>query len=53
MANNNSQNRPVLMLIHGGGFTVVTKQQEPLDNMAHYYVSGGFAVFPNRLSTER
>ena len=32
--NNNSQNRPVLMLIHGGAFVGGTKQQEPLVDMA-------------------
>ena len=35
--NNNSQNRPVLMLIHGGAFVGGTKQQEPLVDMANYY----------------
>ncbi|GAB1309349.1 hypothetical protein KH5_20320 [Urechidicola sp. KH5] len=43
--NNNSQNRPVLMLIHGGGFVGGTKQQEPLVDMAHYYSARGFVVF--------
>jgi dipeptidyl aminopeptidase/acylaminoacyl peptidase len=42
---NNLQNRPLLMLIHGGGFTGGTKQQEPLVDMANYYASRGFVVF--------
>jgi hypothetical protein len=43
--NNNSQNRPLLMLIHGGGFIGGTKQQEPLVAMANYYAARGFVVF--------
>ena len=42
---NNSQNRPLLMLIHGGGFIGGTKQQEPLVAMANYYAARGFVVF--------
>jgi hypothetical protein len=42
---NNLQNRPLLMLIHGGGFTLGTKQQEPLLDMANYYATRGFVVF--------
>jgi acetyl esterase/lipase len=33
------------MLIHGGGFTGGTKQQEPLVDMANYYAARGFVVF--------
>jgi predicted esterase len=43
--NNNTQNRPLLMLIHGGGFSGGTKQQEPLVDMANYYAARGFVVF--------
>ena len=43
--NNNSQNRPLLMLIHGGGFIDGTKQKEPLVAMANYYAARGFVVF--------
>ena len=43
--NNNSQNRPVLILIHGGGFIGGTKQQDPLVAMANYYAARGFVVF--------
>ena len=42
---NNSQNRPLLMLIHGGAFTGGTKQQEALVEMANYYAARGFVVF--------
>ena len=42
---NNSQNRPLLVLIHGGGFSGGTKQQEPLVDMANYYAARGFVVF--------
>ena len=42
---NNLQNRPVLMLIHGGGFTGGTKQQEPIVDMANYFAARGFVVF--------
>ena len=43
--NNNSQNRPLLMLIRGGGFIDGTKQKEPLVAMANYYAARGFVVF--------
>jgi acetyl esterase/lipase len=39
------QNRPLLMLIHGGGFSGGSKQQEALVTMANYYASRGFVVF--------
>ncbi len=42
---NNVQNRPLLMLIHGGGFSGGSKQQEALVYMANYYASRGFVVF--------
>ena len=42
---NDLQNRPLLMLIHGGAFYGGSKQQEELVNMANYYASRGFAVF--------
>jgi para-nitrobenzyl esterase len=42
---NDLQNRPLLMLIHGGAFYGGSKQQEALVNMANYYASRGFAVF--------
>ena len=42
---NNLRNRPLLMLIHGGGFSGGSKQQEALVAMANYYASRGFVVF--------
>ena len=42
---NDLQNRPLLMLIHGGAFYGGSKQQEELVNMANYYASRGFVVF--------
>lgn len=42
---NNLQNRPLLMLIHGGGFSSGSKQQKALVTMANYYASRGFVVF--------
>jgi len=42
---NDLDNRPLLMLIHGGGFTGGSKQQESLVDMANYYASRGFVVF--------
>jgi dipeptidyl aminopeptidase/acylaminoacyl peptidase len=42
---NDSENRPVLMLIHGGGFTGGTKEQEPLVDLANYFAQRGFVVF--------
>jgi len=42
---NNLQNRPLLMLIHGGAFYGGSKQQDALVNMANYYASRGFVVF--------
>ncbi|MBL6657647.1 MAG: alpha/beta hydrolase [Flavobacteriales bacterium] len=42
---NDVQNRPLLMLIHGGGFSGGSKQQEALVYMANYYASRGFVVF--------
>ena len=42
---NNSQNRPLLMLIHGGAFVGGSKQQDVIVDMANYYASRGFVVF--------
>ena len=42
---NNLRNRPLLMLIHGGGFSGGSKQQEALVAMANYYAARGFVVF--------
>jgi len=42
---NDLQNRPLLMLIHGGAFYGGSKQQEALVDMANYYASRGFVVF--------
>jgi dipeptidyl aminopeptidase/acylaminoacyl peptidase len=42
---NDLQNRPLLMLIHGGGFSGGSKQQEALVAIANYYASRGFVVF--------
>jgi len=42
---NNSQNRPLLMLIHGGAFFGGSKQQDAIVDMAIYYASRGFVVF--------
>jgi para-nitrobenzyl esterase len=42
---NDLQNRPMLMLIHGGAFVGGSKQQESIVDMANYYASRGFVVF--------
>ena len=42
---NNLQNRPLLMLIHGGAFVGGSKQQDAIVDMANYYSSRGFVVF--------
>jgi para-nitrobenzyl esterase len=42
---NDLQNRPLLMLIHGGGFSGGSKQQKALVDMSNYYASRGFVVF--------
>jgi len=42
---NDLQNRPMLLLIHGGAFVGGSKQQEALVDMANYYASRGFVVF--------
>ena len=42
---NNSQNRPLLMLIHGGAFVGGSKQQDAIVDIANYYASRGFVVF--------
>ena len=43
--NNNVEKSPLLMLIHGGGFTGGTKQQDPIVNIAEYFSKRGFVVF--------
>ena len=40
--NNNSNNRPVFMFIHGGGFTGGTKTKPEIIEMANYYASRGW-----------
>ena len=45
LPDNNAQNRPLLILIHGDGFAEGTKQQESLAEMANYYAASGFVVF--------
>tara|TARA_Y100001968_G_C19341898_1_gene709953 strand:- start:44 stop:1027 length:984 start_codon:yes stop_codon:yes gene_type:complete len=42
---NLSQNRPVLMLIHGGGFVGGSKQQQAIVNIANYFAERGWVVF--------
>ena len=42
---NDVQNRPLLMLIHGGAFVGGSKQQAALVDIANYYASRGFVVF--------
>jgi para-nitrobenzyl esterase len=42
---NDLDNRPLLMLIHGGGFTGGSKQQEAIVDMAKYFAGRGFVVF--------
>jgi acetyl esterase/lipase len=42
---NELENRPVLMLVHGGGFTGGSKEQEALVNLAKYFSERGFVVF--------
>lgn len=42
---NDLQNRPLLMLIHGGAFVGGSKQQDAIVDMANYYASRGFVVF--------
>ena len=39
---NDSENRPVFMFIHGGGFTGGDKQSYPIGTLANYYASRGF-----------
>ncbi len=39
---NNSENRPVFMFIHGGGFTGGTKTKTEIVDMANYYASRGW-----------
>ena len=39
---NNSENRPVFLFIHGGGFSGGSKQQSQINNWANYYTSRGW-----------
>jgi len=39
---NDSENRPLIMFIHGGGFQGGSKQQEEIVNIANYYASRGW-----------
>ncbi len=39
---NDAENRPLIMFIHGGGFRGGSKQQEDIVNIAHYYASRGW-----------
>ena len=43
--NNLSENRPVLMLIHGGGLFGGSKQQAAIVNIANFFAERGWAVF--------
>ena len=42
---NNSTNRPVVMFIHGGGFTGGIKHKPEIIEMANYYASRGWVFF--------
>lgn len=42
MPNNNSDNRPVYMFIHGGGFRGGSRLQEAIVDQAHYFASRGW-----------
>lgn len=42
---NDSENRPVMMLIHGGGFFGGSKQQQAIVNIANYFAERGWVVF--------
>ena len=42
---NSSQNRPALLLIHGGGFKGGSKQQDAMVNMARYFAERGWVAF--------
>ena len=42
---NLSQNRPVIMLIHGGGFVGGSKQQQAIVNIANYFAERGWVAF--------
>lgn len=42
--NNSSKNRPLLMMIHGGGFSGGSKKQEKIVNVCNYFASRGWVV---------
>ncbi len=43
--NNNIENRPAFMFIHGGGFEGGSKQTNAIINLANYYTSRGWVFF--------
>ena len=43
--NNTLENRPAIVLIHGGGFAGGTKEQVHIVNMAKYFASRGWVAF--------
>ena len=45
LPDNNGKNRPVIMLIHGGGFSGGTKEHKHIVNMAKYFASRGWVAF--------
>ena len=51
---NDSENRPVYMFVHGGGFSGGSKQQEAIVDMAYYFASRGwvFVSIDYRLSSD-
>ena len=45
LPDNNTKNRPAIMLIHGGGFSGGTKEHKHIVNMAKYFASRGWVAF--------
>jgi para-nitrobenzyl esterase len=45
LPDDNAENHPAMVLIHGGGFVGGSRQQGSLVNMANYYASRGWVVF--------
>lgn len=43
--NNTSNNRPAMLLIHGGGFTSGSKEAPQIVNLANYFASRGWVTF--------
>ena len=41
---NNSVNRPIIMLIHGGGFTGGSRKHDKIVNIANYFASRGWVA---------